>query len=649
MFRKFAFLFGSGLALFTSLFSKSLSISDIHPIQMQMLAYHVENNSLKPELIQRSFKLYIEQFDPHHTYLLKVEVKEFLEMSDRQATAVMERVRNRDYSDYERLNKVIQASVRRARDIRSKAIDTYISRGQTVSPTAMSHGYAHNMTELTKTIQAQVALWMAIEAKGPHYAYYTEDERVKALNIWERRQQRLENPYLYLTMNGVPMTSDEVDHHFSEHYLKAFAPSLDSHTNFFSREEVTGMRMQLHKQFQGIGVIIRESGKGPYIADMVNGGPAHRSEQITPGDLIVAIDGDRLEGLEFDKVTEKLDGRTFSKIVLTLKKPNEANEYDVVLRREKITMDDQRLKYEAQPFGNGIIGIISFDSFYDNGRGVSAEKDLRHAIAELKKKGDLKGIVLDIRGNPGGFLTQAVKIAGLFVPRGVIAIAKYSNGEIEYSRDLDGRQHFEGPLVVLTSKGSASASEVIAQALQDYNAAVIVGDRVTYGKGTMQYQNITDPRAPHFFKITVGRYYTISGRTPQLEGVKSDIIVQSEYAPYNIGEKYLDNPVSRDHLGFSFTDPNSPLKVDGSRGKKELYSSFFPKQRLKYKAMIPQLRENSERRLSQNADYQAFLQKIEALRSNSGQSHDILYGLDDLQLKESILIVKDMVIINESN
>ncbi|MCF7852564.1 MAG: S41 family peptidase [Simkaniaceae bacterium] len=644
------FFFYLSLLVSSAVDCKSLSLKDIHPIAMQMLTFHVEYNELSPLLVRRSFKLYIQQFDPMHTYLLQSEVNDYVNMSDRRAQEIVQRLLNRDYTDFERLNTIMQGSVQRARDIRAKALKTVESKRFQVNEIAVkpTTSYPKSVTELTEANQRLIEMWVLAESKGPHYDYYTDEERLKAFQIWERRQQKHENPYLFCDSSGQSLSLEEEDHYFSEHYLKAFAMSLDPHTMFFSREEVNHMRLSLHKQFKGIGVIIRESGKGPYIADVVKGGPADRSKRIYSGDLLIAIDGDRLEALEFDQILKKLEGKDFTKVVLTLKKPSDPAEYEVVLRREQITMDDERLKYTVEPYGDGVIGVISFDAFYDNGRGISADKDLRRAFSELKKQGNLKGVVLDIRNNGGGFLSQAVKVAGVFIPRGVIAIAKYSNGEIQYSRDIDGSQFYDGPVVVLTSKGSASAAEVIAQALQDYHAAVIVGDEASYGKGSMQFQNITDPKAPHYFKITVGRYYTISGRTPQLEGVKSDVVVQSEYAPYQIGEKYLEYAIPQDHLGFSFTDPKNPLReISSGVDENYLYSSFFPRNRMKWKAMIPQLKENSQKRLANDADYQAFLQKIQALREDKSKGHQMLQGLSDLQMQEAVKIIKDMIAIDE--
>lgn len=632
-------------------FAKTLTLKDIHSISMQMLAFHAEYNELNPTVVKRIFKLYIDQFDPMHTYLLQSEVKEYLDLSDRKASEVIKRLMGRDYTDFEKLNTVIQNSIIRARDLRAKALLTCQNKGfKPDNKEAMAEPFEHfpkSIMELTASIQRQTQLWIVAESMGPHFALYTEEEKVKAFQIWERRQQRHEQIYLFQDNTGKALPIEEENHYFSESYLKAFAHSLDTHTAYFSRDEVNILRVSLHKQFKGIGVVIRESGKGPYIAKVMKGGPAYRSKRIYDGDLLKAIDGEKVDQLLFEDILKKMEGKDFSKVVLTLQKPDGGAEYDVVLRREKITMDEGRLKVTSENYADGVIGKISFDTFYDNGGGITTDKDLRKAITELKSQGELKGLILDIRNNSGGFLSQAVKVSGIFIPKGIIAIAKYSNGEIHYSRDTDANLQYSGPLVILTSKGSASAAEVVAQAIQDYNVGIIVGDEASYGKGTMQFQNITDPKAQHYFKITVGRYYTVSGRSPQLIGVKSDIVVESQYAPYNIGERYLLYPIPRADLGFSFTDPSNPLRQMSGVDKEQLYSSFFPTQRLKWKAMIPQLQVNSQKRLEKDSDYQDFLKKIQAIKTRKKGAPEMLHGLDDLQMKEAVNIIKDMVAIEE--
>src|SRR3984957_11805724 len=145
----------------------------------------------------------------------------------------------------------------------------------------------------------------------------------------------------------------------------------------------------------------------------------------------------------------------------------------VELVRAKMTLDDKRVDVSTEPFGDGIIGKITLYSFYEGEDGISSEKDIRKAIEDLRAQGPLYGLVLDMRENSGGFLSQAVRVSGLFISGGVVVISKYSDGSMKFYRAVDGRRFYDGPLVVLVSKGSASATEIVAQTLQDYGVGVV--------------------------------------------------------------------------------------------------------------------------------------------------------------------------------
>ncbi|MBM3192098.1 MAG: PDZ domain-containing protein, partial [Chlamydiae bacterium] len=401
------------------------------------------------------------------------------------------------------------------------------------------------------------------------------------------------------------------------------------------------------KQFHGIGVVLRENEEGVYIADLITGGPAYASGLLKVGDIVTAIDGQLIQEMSFDEVLERLRGEENSSVELSIQRT--AAEFSVVrLKRQKIVLHEERLSYSYEPYADGVIGKIVLPGFYDNGEGVNSEKDLREAIRELKVLGPVYGIVIDLRENSGGFLSQAVKVAGLFITKGVIVISKYSDGEIRYMRDLDGRLYYQGPLVLLTSKASASAAEIVAQALQDYGVAIIVGDERTYGKGSMQYQTVMEESAKVYFKVTVGRYYTISGRSTQIEGVLADVVVPTVFSPYNIGERYLEFPLPSDQLD---------LESVSIKGFQKKYLPTLQVKETEWKAMIPLLKANSEKRLTKDENFQSFLRKIRGGapvespyhqgRKKGGQTHD--FGVEDLQVKESVNILKDMIYLKQAS
>ncbi len=298
-------------------------------------------------------------------------------------------------------------------------------------------------------------------------------------------------------------SKEKAEHYFSMHILKALARGLDAHTSFFSPEEAFEMRSSLEKQFEGVGVVLREGLDGIEIADLIQGGPAARSGKIVVGDILMEVDGKPVVNALYYEVLSQLKGDGRKDVMLGFKRQERDGNDSFVkvgLKREKIIMENERLVFTAEPFADGMIGKLTLPSFYESSDSTSCEADIRKALTEIRKKGKVLGLVLDMRNNLGGFLSQAVKVSGLFMTSGVVVISKYAEGEVQYLRNLDPRIHYAGPLVILTSKLSASAAEIVAQALQDYGVGIVVGDERTYGKGTIQYQTVTDTLLRHFSK-----------------------------------------------------------------------------------------------------------------------------------------------------
>lgn len=315
-------------------------------------------------------------------------------------------------------------------------------------------------------------------------------------------------------------------------------------------------------------------------------------------------------------------------------------------------LNEGRVGESYESFGNGIIGKITLDSFYQGKEG-SSEKDLRAAIEKLKKIGTIKGLVLDFRDNTGGFLSQAVKVAGLFLTNGIVVISKYSNGEEQIYRDIDGTELYNGPLVILTSKETASAAEIVAGALQDYGIALIVGDEHTYGKGTIQSQTITakDP-TESLFKVTVGKYYTVSGRTPQQHGIAADILVPSQYAEERIGEEYLDNVIPADTIPSAYIDTFSDISPSLRPWFLRYYAPKMQHREDVWRDMIPALKRNSAYRIAHNKNYQLLLRQMKdnPRAEEEEEEYNKLNGVgqEDLQMTEATNIIKDMILLESS-
>ncbi len=638
-----ALIFGG----FSSSYSKELRYPDIKQTMQKMFAYHVENKSFSPLVVKRSFKIYLEQFDPDRLYLLKSEVDAFINLSQRDVNWVIHQYHQDEYEEYVKMDLIIQKAILRHRAIRAQIVTELLEQEQFQSVQDERYSdFAKSEAELKRRMKKKMVKLLSLRQKRSENSL-NSNRKVKIVALLEKRLKRHESGYI---PEGLSRQEYEtrIEHLRSLHILKSLAKSLDAHTAYYDEEEAVELRTALKKQFHGIGVILREGEDGIYVADLITGGPAYNSKEIVVGDLLLEINGMTLEEASFEDVLEKLKGDVGTSVKLTLKNRSGKDSRKVSLKREKIILNQERLSYSYEPYADGVIGKITLPGFYDNGEGVNAEKDLREAIKELKSKGHLYGLVIDMRENSGGFLTQAVKIAGLFITNGVVVISKYADGEIRYMRDLDGKMYYQGPLLLLTSKASASAAEIVAQALQDYGAALVVGDERTYGKGSMQYQTVTEENSKAFFKVTVGRYYTVSGRSTQIEGVIADIVVPTVFSPYKIGERYLEYPLSSDQLDLrkSFED-----------NAKQNYRSF-PKRQLPYlyrkdttwTSMLPTLKANSQKRLAKNEDFQCFLKKIHGKKCSTASGKSLRqqkrasdHGVDDLHVRECVLILKDMI------
>ena len=226
----------------------------------------------------------------------------------------------------------------------------------------------------------------------------------------------------------------------------------------------------------------------------------------------------------------------------------------------------------------------------------------------------MQGLILYLRENGGWFLTQAVKVASLFMSSGVVVISKYGQDEIHYLRSIDPRKTYGGPLLVLTSKISASAAEIVAQSLQDYGLALVVGDVRTFGKGSIQHQTITSDNPDIYFKVTVGRYYTVSGKTTQMRGVIADIHIPTGFAPFSIGEEYLQHSLSPDSVPPAYEDSVADVDPRMHPWLSQHYLSYIQKKTTTYTDMLPHLRKNSQARIRKKHMYRELLQNQDKLR-----------------------------------
>jgi carboxyl-terminal processing protease len=642
-----------------------LKATDVSRIMQQILSQHVDKKEVTVKLLQSALDTYINQFDPDRVYLLDSEVKPFTHESSVELQKAIDEYKIQNFAIFKQLAQVIQRSILRAQEIRhnleSESKDPFF---QSEAAHIASLGpdnkklFAQNENQLKEQWLQNLGTFVNSQKRQFGEAM-TARNREQVLKIYENRLRAFEDQYLYLSDTGTPLPMAQQENLFAIHILKALASSLDAHTSFYQPDEAYRLRVHLMKEFQGIGIVFKETVNGVIVNHLVDGGPAAKNGTIKSGDVLIAIDGKPIADEPFETVIETLHADKNDQTKLTLQHTETNGQlsapYQVDLKREKITLNDDRVDVSSEPFGNGIIGKITLHAFYQ-GDGVSSEKDVRDAIAKLERQGNLRGLILDLRDNSGGFLSQAVKVAGLFITNGIIVISKYSNGDEKFYRDVDGKTSFEGPLVVLTSKITASAAEIVAQALQDYGVALIVGDEHTYGKGTIQTQTVTDNNSSSYFKVTVGKYYTVSGHTPQKEGVKADIVVPSRWHNQEIGEAYVES-VGADQIDPAYDDTLKDISADVRPWYLKYYMPTLQHPQNTWKNLLPTLRQNSTYRMAQNKNYQYFLKgKVTGDEDDDDAMEEDEWvatskkaktiGADDLQMQEAVNIVKDMVLLH---
>lgn len=381
----------------------------------------------------------------------------------------------------------------------------------------------------------------------------------------------------------------------AELFLSTVARLYDPHSTYFSAETYEDFGIQMKLELVGIGALLGIEEDLCSVKEIVPGGPADLGKQLKPNDKIISVkqeNGEPVEiiGMKLRKIVDLIRGPKHSKVTL-LVQPAEATDpssrREVVIIRDVVKLNSARAHGAIfqVPGANGEtvpMGVITLPSFYGpagkeapDAEKTSATQDVAKLITQLTQAG-AKGLVLDLRRNGGGYLTEATQLTGLFIKQGPVVQVKSSSGEIAVDSDDDSQIAYDGPLAVLVDRFSASASEIVAGALQNYGRAIVIGDSSTHGKGSVQTvlemkdflpQLMRTPAKTGATKITVQKYYLPSGASTQLKGVVPDIVLPSLEDHLPIGESDLPHALVWDEIPNSFFDGNplDPQLVESLR------------------------------------------------------------------------------------
>lgn len=619
---------------------------DEHGVTLKMqeiMKAHVSYKKVTPTIAKRALENFIDTLDPTKTYFLEEDVEKWLDADDKELERVAKDFEDSRFPAFQDIfEKMRQAVARRdkiEKQIDKEALPTDVSANE-----FKDMHFCKTMDELYNRIKRLRALQIGAAAK------ISKDAEKLALQRLQKKREQVDEEFSGKNQKLLTQV-------LCTYILKAFSSSLDAHTNYFTPQEASQFLISVQQKLLGIGVQLRDDVDGFSVVKIIEGGPADREKELKVKDKIIAVNGEPVIGLDVIEVVDRIRGQDGTDVTLRVvrdvgedgKKLQQLK--DIRIKRGEVVLKESRLDYEAQPFADGAIAYFHLHAFYQDAETSSAE-DIQKAFDEMKQKYKIYGVVLDLRFNPGGILSQAVSVTGLFIDKGVVVSIKDENGVVHHLRNLESKKMWDGPLVVLTNRASASAAEIVPQTLQDYGRALIVGDDHSYGKGSFQTFTLTgtninsiDPEGE--YKVTRGCYYTVSGKTPQLVGVKSNIEVPSGLETMDIGEMYAKYPLENDSIPPSFLDTFDDVPLFQREKIRYLYKTDLQKIETKYLVPLALLRKNSLVRQKENKAYQRFLNLVNGKKESDAEEFELVEKYPDFQLSETMNIMKDYIILLE--
>jgi carboxyl-terminal processing protease len=511
------------------------------------------------------------------------------------------------------------------------------------------------------------------------FATLEKEQRAKVLDVydkWFKRMQKLDRSRRM------------------EVYLNSFTNVFDPHSGYFSPSDKENFDIQMSGKLEGIGARLQSDGEKTSVTEIVAGGPAWKQGELEANDVVLKVgqgdaDAEAVDvmGWDIDDVVSKIRGPKGTKVTLTIQK-KDGSEKTVTITRDVVIMEEgfaKSLILNEKGKDQDKIGYIFLPKFYADftpSGTTSCAADVQKEVAKLKAE-QVRGIILDLRGNGGGSLRDVVQMSGLFIEEGPIVQVKSRTKKPEIMNDNDSRVQWGGPLVVMVNGFSASASEILAAAMQDYGRAVIVGSAGTYGKGTVQrfydLDNVTPDESVKplgSMKLTMQKFYRVTGKTTQLDGVTPDIVLPDFYNMIDNGERDTDfplesttiEPVIFNQSAYRISDldqlkKNSASRVsadpvfkkvneNASRLRKQKDQTVYPLQLEKYNQWNKKMEDEADRfdNIFKPIDgfniqnLAADLPQIQGDTSRSARNDSWLKDRQkDIQLYETLQIMLDML------
>lgn len=583
---------------------RALELSCVHidPIAQKYLERHVTHQDLNSNLETRTVDQLVKRLDGSKLYLLDSDVAEIKKLM----SGIFNKVKTKDCSPLEKTHQLYVKRVKERVEYAKKYLGSKFVFNPKVEITLKvdDRKRAKTVAEANRAhqnyLQYQVASYLASDMK-------LDDAKQQIVRNYERALRRVQ---------------ENKKEDLLSSFLDAYASGLDPHSSYLSADNLEDFEIQMRLNLQGIGATLSSQDGFTVIEQLVPGGPADRSGKLKVKDRIVAVAQGQESAfqnvieMEIKDVVRLIRGPKGSEVKLKVLRKNgkESDRFEVALTRDQIKLEDDRAN--IQYFDREVngqkkkIALLNLPSFYSDNKknGYTSSTDVKNLLAEAVKN-NADAVVLDVSSNAGGSLKDAVDISGLFIATGNVVkqSERADDGGQTYNyetlADTDPTVNWSGPLVVLTNRMSASASEIVSGTMQDYKRAVIVGGDHTFGKGTVQSVEYLPPGLGAM-KTTVGMFFTPSGNSTQHRGVSADIQIPSIFNAEEMGEKSLDYSLPPKKIPEFISKSAEP--AEGKGVWKEIDSK-----------MIEKLKKASQERVRTNPEFKKVAEDIDKAKKRS--------------------------------
>ena len=562
-------LLSVGLVSFTLIPKQNPTDPEKDKLLIELLTFVIEKGHYNPAAIDDAFskgvyKDYLNALDPSKRFFLQSDIQEFSSYE----TKLDEQIKDKDLTffdlTYNRLMQRMEQSKSYYKTALEKPFD--YKKEESFNTDYEKIPFAKSKEELEERWRLQVklsALSSLVEKQK------LEEDKLKNKDETKKSEpktlEQLEKETRESTLNSLNdnfnFIADLDREDWFSVYVNTIASRFDPHTSYMAPSEKERFDVSMSGKLEGIGARLQKKGDFTEITELISGGPAWRGKELEAGDIVLKVaqaDAEPIDvvGMRLDDVVKKIKGPKGTEVRLTIKRQDGAIKVITIIR-DQVEIEETYVKssvVEKDGLKYGVIYLPKFYIDFEDQNSRDAGKDVAIEVERLKKEG-VQGIVMDVRDNGGGSLKTVVDIAGLFIEQGPIVQIKSSAGKKEVLYDRDIKVQWDGPLVIMINEFSASASEILAAAIQDYKRGVIIGSKQSYGKGTVQ--NVIDlnqfVRGSTYgdlgaLKTTTQKFYRINGGSTQLEGVKSDIAIPDRYSYLKMGEKDMDNAMPWDKI-----------------------------------------------------------------------------------------------------